>query len=128
MHSLSLTRHLRAILGPEGFVALAAEFGGTRLYIPHTLRPDSDLAQVLGRDLAEKLIRELAPATIRVPLARRERALHLRAQGLSNARIARRLGITETGVAKLFARAAAQSEGLPERPGAGSNPDQLSLI
>lgn len=120
----ALKTHLRAILGDEAFVALCQELGGTRLYVPYALRDEHDLVQALGRPAAEKLSRALAPATIRVPLARRERALHYRRAGLSNARIARRLGMTETGVAKLFGR----EEGLPERPSKCSNSGQLDLL
>lgn len=119
----ALTQHLRAILGDESFVALCQELGGTRVYIPWTLRDDNDIVQAIGRDQAEKLSRAMAPAQIRVPLGRRERALHYRRQGLSDARIARKLGITENGVGKLFER-----EGLPSRKGKATNPAQLDLL
>jgi len=119
-----LALHLQGILGEEGFVRLCQELGGTRVYIAYTMRDDSDVVDAVGRELADKLSRALAPATIRVPLARRERALFYRRQGLSDARIARKLGMTENGVGKLFAREA----GLPDRPGKGKEPAQLSLI
>ena len=120
-----LKLHLMAILGEEGFVRLCQELGGIRLYIAYRLRDDHDVVQALGRELADKLSRELAPATIRVPLARRERALWYRnREGLSDARIARRLGMTETGVTKLFGR----EDRLPDRPGRGKEPSQLTLI
>ena len=99
-----LSRHLLQLLGEEGFVRLCQELGGTRVYIPYTCREGGDLVEALGHDLCEVISKALAPATIRVPLARRERALFYRRQGLSNARIARKLGITETGVNRLFAR------------------------
>jgi len=129
MHSSTdagqLKLHLQAILGEEGFVRLCQELGGIRLYIAYSLRDDHDVVQALGRELADKLSRALAPATIRVPLARRERALWYRnREGLSDARIARRLGMTETGVTKLFAREA----DLPERPGRGKETGQLPLL
>lgn len=124
MHSCSLKTHLRAILGDEGFVLLCQELGGTRLYVPHKLADDHEIVQIVGRDAADKLSRELARAQIRVPLARRERALYWRMKGLSAARIARKLGMTETGVDKLFAREA----DLPDRPGKSSNPAQLALF
>lgn len=128
MHSLSyghkLTTYLRGILGDEGYVHLTQEFGGTRLYIAHKMREDSEVVQAIGLKAAEKLSRAMAPATIRVPLARRERALYYRAKDLSNAAIARKLGITESGVDKLFAREA----DLPERPGSAKNASQLDLF
>lgn len=119
-----LALHLQAILGEEGFVRLCQELGGTRIYVAYTMRDDNDVVEAIGREAADKLSRALAPATIRVPLARRERALFYRRQGLSDARIARRLGMTENGVGKLFSRQA----DLPERPGKGKEPAQLPLI
>ena len=128
MHSSTpsgkLKLELQGILGMEGFVQLCQELGGTRLYVAYAMRDDHDAVQALGRDLANKLSRALAPATIRVPLARRERALFYRGQGLSDARIARRLGMTENGVSKLFGR----EQNLPTRPGAGKEPAQMVLI
>ncbi len=128
MHSCTnpgkLKLELQAILGTDGFVALCQELGGVRLYVAYQMRDDHDVVQALGRELADKLSRALAPATIRVPLARRERALHYRSLGLSDARIARKLGMTETGVSKLFAREAH----LPDRPGRGKEAAQLPLF
>lgn len=119
-----LTLQLKAILGDEGFVRFVQALGGTRVWISHKLNDDSDIVQAVGRELADQLIREMAPAFIRVPLARRDRALYYRAAGLSNGMIARRLGITETGVNKIFGR-----EGdLPERPKKARSPKQLDLL
>ncbi|MDE1917645.1 MAG: hypothetical protein KGJ57_18300 [Sphingomonadales bacterium] len=124
MHERHLTQHLRAILGDDGFVRFAQDLGGTRVYVPYQLKDDSDIVQAVGRVLADKLSRALAPATIRVPLARRERALAYRKQGLSDAAIARRLGITENGVGKLWSR----EVGLQERPGSARSAGQLDLF
>lgn len=119
-----LTIHLQQILGPDGFIAFVQAMGGTSVYIAYRMRDDNDVVEVLGREVADKLSRALAPCYIRVPLARRERALYYRAQGLSNARIARLLGVTESGVSKLWAR----EIGLPDRPGRGKENSQLTLI
>jgi hypothetical protein len=119
-----LTRQLLGLLGEEGLVKFCQAFGGTRLYIPHKMSDEHEIVQVVGRELADKLNRRMAPCNIRVPLARRERALFYRRQGLSDARIARQLGITENGVGKLFNR----EEDLPDRPGKSSNPAQLALF
>ena len=124
MHEGQLTLHLRATLGEEGFVRFCQELGGTRIYVPYQMRDENEIVRAVGRDLAEKLSRALAPATIRVPLARRDRALFYRAQGLSNPQIARKLGITESGVFKLFGR----EEDLPERPGKSRTQAQLTLF
>ena len=106
-----LSRHLLQILGEADFVRLCQELGGTRVYVPYKCE-GSELAEAIGLQACEKLSRALAPATIRVPLARRERAMFYRAQALSNAKIARKLGITETGVNRIFAG----ETDLPERP------------
>lgn len=119
-----LSRHLLQILGEEKFVRLTQELGGTRVYIPYKCREGSDLVEAIGIAACEKLSRALAPETIRVPLARRERALFYRAQGLSNGKIARRLGITETGVNRIFAEEA----DLPDRPGVAAKSEQLSFL
>lgn len=124
MRDFALTQHLRGILGDVAFVHFCQELGGTRVYIPYSLRDENEIVRAVGRDAANKLSRALAPATIRVPLARRERALHYRGEGLSNPQIARKLGITETGVEKLFDR----EPGLPDRPGKCRNEAQLKLF
>ena len=128
MHSagrdMRLTAHLRAILGDDGFVRLCEALGGTRVYVSWRLGDDGEVVQAVGREAADKLSREFAPATIRVPLAHRERALHHRAQGLSDVQIARRLGMTENGVGKLFKR----QPNLPDRPGSAKQPSQLDLF
>ncbi|MBV1917594.1 MAG: hypothetical protein KUG65_05990 [Sphingomonadaceae bacterium] len=118
------TSDLIAILGQEAFVRFCQEFGGTRVYVPYKMREDSGIVEAIGMEAAEKLSRLLAPAAIRVPLARRERALWFRGRGLSNARIARLLGMTETGIEKLFTR----EEDLPDKPGKCRNSAQLPLF
>lgn len=120
----ALTLHLQAILGEAGFVRFCQELGGTRVYVPYTMREGNEIVAAVGRELADKLSRALAPATIRVPLARRSRALFYRQQDLSNAKIARLLGITESGVIKLFGR----ETDLPDRPGRAKHPAQLILL
>lgn len=124
IHESTLVRDLQACLGMEGFVRLCQELGGLRIYVPYTLKDDSELVDVLGRELAEKFARRFAPATIRVPLAKRDRALHFRAQGLSDPQIARKLKITESGVKSLFKR----EQDLPDRPGRDKRSPQLDLF
>jgi len=124
MRGKGLTSYLKTALGEEKFVLFTQAFGGTRVYVPHEMRPTTEIVRVIGMDAAERIGRALSPSTIRVPLARRERALFYRAQGLSNAQIARRLGITENGVIKLFKREA----DLPERPARSNNQRQLNLL
>ncbi|MES2987657.1 MAG: hypothetical protein V4808_07110 [Pseudomonadota bacterium] len=104
MHARALTEQLKSLLGEAAFVALAEAFGGTRLYVPHTIPADHEIARAIGIEAAARLSKRLAPDTIRMPLARELRARHYRAHNLSNAAIARKLGLTEGGVEKLFKR------------------------
>ena len=110
------------LLGPEDFLRLVEAHGGTRLYVPRT-ENGSSLPEELGLEAVEKLQGLRAGEWIRVPLAREWRARHYRANGLTNAKIAVRLGLTETGVNKLFAR-------MDDKPAKGSAPDprQLNLF
>ncbi|MBB3858899.1 hypothetical protein GGQ88_000139 [Novosphingobium hassiacum] len=124
MNEGHLTIQLQAILGVEGCVRFCQALGGTRVYVSHRFSDDHAAVEAVGRDLADKLSRAWAPATIRVPLARRERALFYRQQGLSDAKIALLLGITENGVGKLFKREA----DLPDRPGSAKSGAQLNLF
>ena len=110
---------LEVLIGKEALVRLAEAFGGTRLFVPVKMTARHEIAKAVGIDAARKLSQRLAPDVVRVPLAREERAMHYRAAlGLSNAQIARRLGMTEGGVEKLFLRN-------PSAPAKGS---QLSLF
>lgn len=108
---------LQTLIGVKAFVRLAEAFGGTRLYVPTSIDPNHEIVIAIGEDAARKLVERLAPDVIKVPLARELRARHYRANGQSNAQIARRLGITETGVERLFQR-------MPDKPVKGS---QLNL-
>lgn len=113
MNAGELLNELQAMLGEECFVQLTQAFGGTRLFIPKKLDEDHEIVRAIGDEAARRLSRRCAGATLRIPLAREQRALHYRGLGLSNAAIARKLGITETGVEKLFLRR-------PDAPAKGS--------
>ena len=98
------------VIGEAAAVALAEECAGVRLYVPAKVTDDHVITRAIGRAAAEKLSAFYSPTTIHVPLLRRLRAERLRQAGLSNAKIAVRLGMTENGVEKIFARRRA-SEG-----------------
>lgn len=95
---------LEMLIGEDAFVRLAEAFGGTRLFVPTKTTARHEIAKAIGLDAARTMSARLAPDVVRVPLAREKRALHYRATGRSNAQIARSLGITESGVEKLFKR------------------------
>ncbi|TJW61040.1 MAG: winged helix-turn-helix domain-containing protein [Mesorhizobium sp.] len=116
-----LTDTLLRLLGPAGLVRLAERHGGTRLYIPAT--PErGKLADELGIELAEKLSRRFGPDYLSVPLVRELRARHYRSAGCSNADIARKLGLSESAVNRLFQR----MDNVPVK-GSG-DPRQLKLF
>lgn len=100
---------LVAAIGETAMIALAEQFGGTRLYVPSRLGESHPIARAIGAKAAEALRTFVgAPGYVRVPLARDLRAAKYRAEGLSNGRIAARLGLTEGGVLTLFNRLAAR--------------------
>lgn len=99
-----LSSDLHDLLGEAAFIALAEHFGGLRLYIPQTMTGDHDIAKAIGLEEAQRLSNRYGADRIAVPLARAIRARHYRAHGLSNSRIARKLGIRLNAVEKIFAR------------------------
>lgn len=116
----TLSAALLDLLGPKGLIALAEAHGGTRLWV----RDDAgaSLAAELGDEAAHKLSARYAGFYIRVPLARELRARHYRATGCSNADIARRLGMSESGIDRLF-------NAMPNKPVKGSgDPGQGDLF
>lgn len=111
MSEKRLSVMLLELLGPAGLVKLAEQKGGTRLYVP--AGDGSALAQEIGQEAARRLADRYAGFYIRVPLAREMRARQYRAAGASNAEIARRLGMSEAGVDRLF-------NAMPNKPAKGS--------
>lgn len=101
MNDERLTEALMALLGEHGFIRLAETYGGTRAFIP-AVAAGSKLEAALGAEIAEKLVSRYGRDYIPVPLAKKVRALHYRAIGCTNAEIARRLGIAEASVNRLF--------------------------
>lgn len=120
---------LQALIGEEALVLLAEAFGGTRLYVPVRMGPGHPIVKAIGVDAAALLAERMAPDAIRVPLAREARARHYRAAGRSNGQIASALGMTETGVNRLFQRmeqVPAKNSGSVQA--ANDDTDQLNLF
>ena len=109
MDTESLTKELLEVLGEDDMFLLTEAFGGTRLYIPAKVRPKSELALSIGLEAAEKMAARFAPDVLRIPLCRDLRAARYRLMGRSNASIARLLGMSETGVDKIFAKLKAEA-------------------
>lgn len=120
MNDPRLSAVLLEILGPEDFVRLAEYRGGTRLYVP--AGEGAKLAEAIGTEATRALVDRFAGSYIRVPLAREQRARQYRAAGASNAEIARRLGMSESGVDRLF-------NAMPNKPAKASyDPRQGDLF
>lgn len=92
------------VIGEAGLIALAEAFGGRRLYVPLRVNDRHPITVAIGVEATQRLCHHFAASIIRVPLARELRAARYRSEGLSNARIAARLGLTEGGVRSLFKR------------------------
>lgn len=95
---------LATILSEDELIALAENFGGTRLYIPNTVKPQHRIALAIGVDGLQRLRDQLGSGTINVPVFRSLRVYRLRSEGLSNPAIARRLVMSEKAVQKALAR------------------------
>jgi Mor family transcriptional regulator len=100
-------------VGAETLQQLAAKFGGTRLYIPHSLTSRSDLCAVVGLDAAQQVVAIFAGERIYIPIdwelslrkrGWREQVIILRAKKLSVSRIARTLGCSERHVYKVISK------------------------
>lgn len=121
---------LQDLIGETAFVRLAEAFGGTRLYVPQSMGPDHAIVAAIGADAAAVLAERMAPDVIHVPLAREARARHYRGvDGLSNDRIALALGMTESGIRKLFKRMDdVPAKGSVPPPAANDDNDQADLF
>lgn len=104
MMAAPITKTLIELLGRDGYLRLIEAHGGTRLYVPNST-VHSRLHDEIGEDTANALSDFCGGNYLKVPLDRAFRARHYRSAGFSNARIARKLGITESGVERLFNRA-----------------------
>lgn len=105
-----LLQELEAVIGTDGYCALAWAFGGGKFYVPRWppkegLPENHPLVVALGRTKAEAFCRHFAGADIVLPLGpwRRRAVLDLAAQGLSGDQIAARLRISRSWVYEVIA-------------------------
>lgn len=97
--------HLQAfvdVLGVDMAVELFLNFGGSEIYYPKKVRPNTNLTELVGVDQAEKLAAAYHAGLLpdRVPLGKPWIAEVLRAQGETVTSIARRLHMTDRWVRK----------------------------
>lgn len=97
--------NLKRILGDDGARALAAAFGGHRLYIPRSPGAHHPITVALGQARADRLAGAFHGVGIDVPMlpAARAEIRRLAASGATRAAIARQLKVTERWVYKTLA-------------------------
>jgi hypothetical protein len=104
-----LSDEILALLGEEATVRLAERIGGQRIYIPLKVRDNGVLCKAIGREAAQRLSAQFAPATIRIGVFRDLRARHYRSKGMSARQIATRLCMSQTGVDRMLRRLGAKA-------------------
>jgi hypothetical protein len=91
------------VLGPELTVAFLLQFGGAPLTLSNNPQGRGALQQLVGEERARELAIRCADLTKkRVPLAKQWLAQALKAQGHSNAQIARTLRATDVSVSRFL--------------------------
>jgi len=108
-HSL---RELRALVGTEAAVKLAAECGGGGVYVPRRPQPGHWLSRVVGHENARALAEVYGGDKLEVPTLdglrhqlRLRRMRRLREEGVSVTGLAREFGLTRRRVFQILADA-----------------------
>lgn len=117
---------LARLIGRAATLALVEAYGGTRVYVPHTINQAAPLARAIGLDAARRLAEQYGRIELSVPQAKAWRAvIYRRRDGLTHAAIARKLGASESTVYAWL------REGRPagsDQAGADAEPTQLDLF
>lgn len=113
------------MIGGDAACTLFELHGGTRLMVPRRAHEGTKLARELGVAAARALSADYGGATIKVPLAKRWRALRLRGEGLSHAQIARRLCASESSVCNWLRAAKQGSAGAEARRRASEQAEEI---
>lgn len=93
-----------AVIGEEGALQLAAELGGTKVYVARAPGPNSLLARAIGLDAAQRLGAVHGTEYLDVPGAKQHLVAWLDARGEPVQAIARRLKINERSVRRILHR------------------------
>lgn len=100
-----LKGELLALLGSEGYLLLLEHYAGSRLFVPKMATSTvTQLVDDITIVHAEKLTAYCGGETIRVPLDRDFRAIAYKQKGFSTRKIVRLLGLTESGLDRLWSR------------------------
>ncbi len=106
--SSDLLDEIVAVIGHDGYCALAWAFGGGKFYVPRwPVSADHAIVKALGPARAEAFCSHFAGSDIVLPLGpwRRRAVLDLKQQGLSGDQIARQLRISRSWVYEVLAEA-----------------------
>lgn len=93
-----------AVIGLEAALLLAAELGGTKVYVARNPGPDSLLARAIGLEAARRLGAEHGTEYLDVPGAKQHLVAWLDARGEPIQGIARRLKMHERSVRRILHR------------------------
>lgn len=91
------------LIGPAGYFVLIEQYGGTRFLVPKNVEQSKHL-KPLGFDTLTLMSNKYGGETLKIPLDREFLARTYSGQGLSNAKVARKLRMSESGVEYLFHR------------------------
>lgn len=119
---------LVAMLGSrEAALALIEARGGRKLYLPQGATR-TELTEILGVAVVERLGRQCGGDRLRVPVGRAWRIQVYRARGMSIGDIASRLSMTEVGVYRSLKSAGLAGNVRDDADASASSPRQLDLF
>lgn len=102
-------QEIKQHIGEEAGAKLAAQYGGTRLYIPATLQPEHPICQLLGQESAQLLANEFGGLTLEIPrnvalyiAQRNAMILHERAIGTTQRQLAIKYHLTERTIRNIL--------------------------
>lgn len=106
---------IRALLGDEGAIRLLEKIGGTRVFIPVRVKTQDDgkpskILQFMSYESAVKLSREFGGLAYDVPVGRKFRISHYRAQGLALNDIAQKVGASRRAVARALKKLRSEAQ------------------
>lgn len=107
---------LTDVIGAEATLALIEAFAGTRVYVPSRVRVHGPLAKAVGQEAAAALADVHGGCYIVPPAAKRWRTSVYRERGLSYAKIALRIGVSEHTVWRYLASAVGTRASSGQKP------------
>lgn len=99
-----LLETLAEVIGIESAISLAIAFAGERLYVPHTISAEHEIADVLGLPKAQKLAQHFGAETLEIPKFKSRSTLNKRLRDFQeqSLRQAKALGFSRRDCAKIF--------------------------